>query len=133
MPCQTAFASMIRTTAAAVALFVMLLSGLVPSGWMPLARAGSVELVICTGAGVITRTVDLGDGQVPAPADQHGKSGGACLFAGLGQAGQVPADVASPEIARISTAPPSLPVAHSIESRTAYDRLPPSQGPPLFV
>jgi hypothetical protein len=124
---------MIETAAAALALLAMLFTGLVPSGWMPQARAGAAELVVCTGLGIVTHRVDLGEGDVPAPAEHQGKARAPCLFAGLGQAGPVPADVASVAIMLSPTARPAPPIIPSTARQPAHRRLPPAQGPPLSV
>jgi hypothetical protein len=133
MPTNTARSPMIQTAAAALALFAMLFTGLVPSGWMPQARAGSVELVICRGAGAISQIVELDGHAGSAPAEHPGKASAPCLFAGLGQAGPMPADVASLAIALSPTARPAPPTVPSTARQPAHRRLPPSQGPPLSV
>jgi hypothetical protein len=133
MPTNTARSPMFQTAAAAVALFAMLFTGLVPSGWMPLARAGSVELVICTGAGAIGQIVELDGDAGSAPAEHPGKASAPCLFAGLGQAGPMLADVAFLAIALSHTPRPAPLIVPSTVRQLAHRRLPPSQGPPLSI
>lgn len=98
-----------------------------PSGWMPVAHAGEIKVMLCSGAGPVAVTLDLGKGAAPAaPRDP-------CPY---GLAGAAPADLpplfALPEVLRWPETP-AFAAPHVARLVAWRATRPPARGPPLIA
>ena len=108
----------------ALALFMR---ALVPSGWMPVAHAGTLQIAICSGSGAAMTLVEVDRSTSPeTPRDP-------CPFAlGAGQPGDLPA---VPAIAAVPNWPDSRLFAQPAAAKLLAWRSirPPARGPPVLV
>ncbi len=119
-----------RRLAGALALFALLLSGLVPAGWMPHAEGSTLALSICTRAGAQAFMPGSAAADPAAPAEDKRQAEAACLFAALSAAALPPADGGGVLPARPSEAAGRPAVLLPSAVHRADLRLPPAQGPP---
>lgn len=105
----------------------VLARALVPTGWMPVAQAGELKVMICSGAGPVAVTLDLGKGAAPeTPRDP-------CPYA---VAAPDAADTPPPlELAVAPRWPDEPAFAAPLAARLVAWRAnrPPARGPPLFA
>ena len=131
MGCAGRETGIVRRLAALLAIVALTLSVLAPPGYMVARQAGGVAVVICTGHGPVTLTVQKG------PADQRpgkARQNSVCAFASHGMAS------APPVLAMQDAASFAHAAAFAIAGR--HDLLPgrglaapppPSQGPPILL
>ncbi len=72
----------LRSAVSALMMLVVLVSGLVPQGMMPVRGAdGHLTVVICTTEGLRAVTLDAAGREVPSQDDGSDRSSAPCLFA----------------------------------------------------
>jgi hypothetical protein len=116
---------------AALALLVLAIRVIAPTGFMPVASAGKLAVQLCTGSGPETVTLDI-TRDAPAPDGKHKANDAPCAFAGGFAGGLIEAAV--PMILLPALALLRLPHGAAIADLTVH-RLaappPPAIGPPL--
>jgi hypothetical protein len=113
----------------------LLVRGLAPEGWMPVANAGGgIEIALCNGHGPNDVMVLTFDGKLhhKAPADKQGDDH-PCAFAGVGMANAPPLLPAIVARDGTNTVAPALPAATTIPGRGLAAPPPPATGPPTLA
>ena len=105
----------------------VLARALVPSGWMPVAHAGELKVMLCSGSGPVEVAVDLGKGPAPqTPRDP-------CPY---GVTTASAADVPPPITLLAAPRWPDTPVfaaPHTARLVAWRATRPPARGPPSFA
>jgi len=116
-----------------VFIAALLLRAGVPSGWMPVASAGGLQVMLCSGTGPVAITLDPGAGH---REDQPGNGGvrhDPCPYGlALGLSLDLPAAIVLelPPQASAALFAPMLAVARLTARRGLR---PPARGPPAFA
>lgn len=114
-------------------LLVLLLAtrALVPSGWMPVADAGGVHIMLCTGQGMVGATLGP-DGKLKKGDTGDQAHHDPCPYGTLGHAADTPT---LPEIAAAPAPQPETRVI--LPTKQIVDGLhaprPPTRGPPSLA
>ncbi len=106
----------------------VLARALVPTGWMPVAHAGELKIMICSDGSGGAVTVDLGTGPAPQPPRDP------CPFAvGSAGAAAVPGAVV-PELPTLNWPDtPAFAAPHAARLVAWRSARPPARGPPSFA
>ncbi|MFC0588840.1 hypothetical protein ACFFF7_05385 [Novosphingobium aquiterrae] len=118
----------LRRLPPSAALLVLALAVLarlaLPSGWMPVAHAGEIKIMLCSGAGPVAVSLDLGKGTAPqTPRDP-------CPY---GVASAAPADLPPPIALPDDRHWPEVPAfaaPHAARLVAWRATRPPARGPP---
>ncbi|MDB5678655.1 hypothetical protein [Sphingomonas bacterium] len=113
----------------------LLVRGLAPEGWMPVANAaGGIEIALCNGHGPDDVMVLTFDGKLHRKAPANGQAGDhPCAFAGVGIADAPPPLPAILAPARTFTVAPDRPAAATVPGRGLAAPPPPATGPPTLA
>lgn len=113
----------------------LLVRGLAPEGWMPVANAaGGIEIALCNGTGPGDVMVLTHDGQLHHKAPTNGQGGDhPCAFAGVGIADAPPLLPAVVAPVRADAAASGLAAAAITPGRGLAAPPPPATGPPALA
>lgn len=118
---------------AAMALLVLAVRVIAPTGFMPVASAGKLVVQLCTDTGPAKMILDI-ERDSPATGEKHKAADAPCAFAGGFSGGLI--DTVLPTILRPALALLRLPQGAAIADLTVH-RLaappPPAIGPPLHA
>lgn len=105
----------------------VLARALVPSGWMPVAHAGELKVMLCSGSGPVAVTLELGKNAAPqAPRDP-------CPFAvAASDAADTPPPLDLAALPRWGDAP-AFTQPHAARLVAWRAARPPARGPPAFA
>jgi hypothetical protein len=112
----------------AFSLWLMLAGSLFPPGYMPVGRADSVTIVLCSASGPRTVTLDLDRNSVP---NQHSGSTSCDRVAALGAVLPEPPSIPEP-VSYAEPLPEPPPSRIWQPFRSAFDPNAPPQAPPLL-
>ncbi len=113
-----------------LALLAALLRAAVPVGFMPTAKDGVFEVVICSSDGSVAHaSMDL-DGEAPPPASTAGDH---CVFAMASAAAAPSATVSIAAPVAIDRSAPSHPMPDLAPGRGLAAPPPPSHAPPVLI
>ena len=117
----------------AVVLLAFLFRAFIAPGYMPVATAHGVDIVICSADGAVTRTVNSTDGRGDAPSPDvphHAKQ--PCPYA-LSATLLAPEPPVSPRPVARPVPQPSVLPAPEASPRSSPALPPPATGPPLLL
>ena len=113
--------------ALALLALAVLARALVPSGWMPVAHAGELKIMLCSGSGPVAVSIDLGTGAAPqTPRDP-------CPYGiAAGDAADLPPPLSLAVLPRWPDVP-ALAAPHAARLVAWRATRPPARGPPAFA